>query len=64
VNPPGPCHAHAVAFNELAESVAVPPTQIAPSLVAPVEDGTGFIDTVPTEEIEERDEVLQVVVHQ
>jgi hypothetical protein len=46
VNPSGPFHDHAVAAVELAESVAVPPTHIAPPLVAPVDDGTGLTVTV------------------
>jgi hypothetical protein len=46
VKPSGPFHDHAVAAVELADSVAVPPTHIAPPLVAPVDDGTGLTVTV------------------
>ena len=38
----GPVHDHEFAFEELAFNVTVPPTQIGPSLVAPVEEGIGL----------------------
>ncbi len=41
-----PVQLHAVALLELALSVAVPPTQIAPLFVAPLEVGTGLTVTV------------------
>ena len=45
VYPEGPLHDHAVASLELADRVTVPPTQIGPLLVAPVDDGIGLIVT-------------------
>ena len=45
VNPPDPVHDHAVAPLEFAESATVPPTQIGPLLVVPVDDGTGLTVT-------------------
>ena len=41
-----PTHNHAVALLELAVSVAVPVAHIGPLLVAPVDDGVVFTDTV------------------
>ena len=64
VKPSGPDHDHAVASLELAESVTVPPAHIGPLLVAPVDDGTGLIETTPTDEIFVKVETVQVVVHQ
>lgn len=46
VNPFDPTHDQAVALLELAFKVAVPPLHIAPLLVAPVDDGTGFTETI------------------
>ena len=46
VKPSEPCQFHAVVLLELAFNVAVPPTQITPLFVAPVEDGTGLTVTV------------------
>ena len=46
VVPLEPVHDHAVALLELALSVTVPPLQIVPLFVAPVEDGTGLTVTV------------------
>ena len=45
VVPLEPVHDHAVALLELALSVTVPPLQIGPLFVAPVEDGTRFTVT-------------------
>ncbi len=45
VKPFGPVHDHDVASLELANRFAVPPTHIAPPLVAPVDDGTGLTVT-------------------
>jgi hypothetical protein len=47
VNPEGPLHDHAVASLELAVNVTVPPTQIGPLFVTPVDDGIGL--TVATD---------------
>jgi hypothetical protein len=46
VKPEGPLHDHEVASLELADRVTVPPTQIGPLLVAPVDDGIGLTVTV------------------
>ena len=46
VKPSDPTHDHAVALVELENNEAVNPLHIAPSLVAPVENGTGLTETV------------------
>jgi hypothetical protein len=46
VKPEGPLHDHDVASLEFADRVTVPPTQIGPLFVAPVDDGTGLTVTV------------------
>ena len=46
LNPSVALQFHAVALLELALKVAVPPTQIAPLFVAPLEVGTGLTVTV------------------
>ena len=43
--PAGPLHDHDVAPVELADRFTVPPTHIGPSLVAPVDAGTGLTVT-------------------
>ncbi len=46
MKPDGPLQLQVVASLELEERVTVPPTQIGPLFVAPVDDGTGFTVTV------------------
>ena len=46
LNPSEPTQDQAVALLELSLKVAVAPTHIGPSFVAPVEDGTGLTVTV------------------
>jgi len=46
LKPSEPVHDHAVALDEFALSVTVPPRQRVPLLVTPVDDGTGFTVTV------------------
>ena len=64
VKPSGPLQSHAVALLEFAESVTVPPEQIGPPLVAPVDDGTGLTETTPTAEMLDSVDEEHVVVHQ
>ena len=61
----GPFHKYPVTEDgPLAKRLSVAPVQTVPPVVALVNDGVGFTVTIPTDEILESVEIVQVVVHQ